>query len=242
MKIIPILLFLLLSCKASAQGLYEDQQRYALLRSGKSKVKAFTNEKLTSVWHIDSAAKTVSLYALSPNLTGPKYDNAYSITYLKKYTFTRAGHVQSILMIDYHPSLPEDGQSSSGIASDTTEIIYSYSLSENQPINRKKYVVNQGQKRLIATEYFGYDSQQRLILLIQDEGAVQFHYSYNKKGEIEKETVLDAVVRFQYNTSGQIITRTSEDQQISYEYNAEHLLIRKTVTGNHAETLIYRYE
>lgn len=235
----------LLSFKGFSQGLYDDQQLFSLIHSGKTKVKVFVNEKLKSIWHIDSLARTIAMHTLEPtiiNPVAPRYDNKFSTTYLKKYFFNKLGNIDSILIADYHILMTPGNPSKMDTIADTTVIIYSYPLLENWVMNRKKYSIIKGEKRILSTDYFGYDSQKRLVLLIQDEGRVQFFYSRNDKGQIEKETVLGATILYEYNYTGQMVSRVSDTQKIKFEYNADQLLIRKIVSGNNAETITYGYE
>lgn len=242
---LQIIFLSLLSSKGATQGLYDDQQLFSLFHSGKSKVKVFVNEKLKSIWHIDSLAKTIEIHTLEPmviNPVAPRYDNKLSTTNLKKYFFNKLGNIDSIVITGYQMLMSPGNPPQTDTIADTTVIIYAYPLIENWAMNRKKYLINNGKKRILSSDYFGYDSQKRLVLLIQDEGRVQFFYSYNEKGQIEKETVLGAAILYEYNYKGQMVSRVSDTQKITYAYNQDQLLMRKVILGKNPGTTIYEYE
>lgn len=242
---LQIILLTLLTIKGFSQGLYDDQQKIYLLNSGKSKVKVFSNNHLTSIWHVDSSERTITIHNLEPstiNPNAPKYDSKFSTRLQKKYFFSRTGIVDSILITEY-AELSRWGESlKTDTISDTMVIIYTYPLLKKWVMNRKKYLIRNGQKKLFSTDYFGYDSQTRLVLIIQDEGRVQFFYSFNDKGQIEKETVLGATILYKYNNLGQKVSRESDGQKIEYEYNENQLLKQEIETGNNTKIRIYEYD
>jgi YD repeat-containing protein len=243
-RFVHISFLILLAIKGYSQKLYDDQQKFDLMSAGKSKVKVFANGRLKFIWHIDSSAKRIEIHTLGPTEinAAPKYNDKLSTSQLKKYCFNQHGMIDSITIIDYQLLMTMENAAKVDTIPDITIIIYTYPLLEKQAINRKRYSVKNGQKIKLGTDYFGYDAQKRLVLQIQDEGRVQYFYSYNAKGQIEKETVLGTTIIYSYNETGQLESRISDSQNITYEYNEAHPLIRKTVSGNHAEILTYEYE
>jgi YD repeat-containing protein len=242
---IQIIILTLLSFNGFSQEIFDDQQKFYLINSGKSKVKVFVNGKLSSIWHIDSLARTLIVHTLEPaviNPVAPKYDDKLSISYLNKYFFNSQGNIDSILKAEFGLLLIDDNPPKMDTVADTTLIINSYQFPEKWVMNKKIYSIKNGLKRQFRADYYGYDSQNKLILLIQDEGRVQFYYSYNDKGQIEKETVLGVTILYEYNNIGQMVSRISEKHKIKYEYNANQLLSRQTISRENMMTTTFDYE
>jgi hypothetical protein len=243
-----IILFILLiglPSIALTQGLYKDNCYFDLVNSGKTKVNVFVNKGLTSVWLIDISARTLTQHQLEPtimNPVAPVFDNNLSTRYLTKYCFNKLGKVDSILLANYHLAIPTGNTSLVDTIADTTVIIYSYPLLENWVMNRKYYQIKNGNRKLLRTDHYGYNDQKRLILLIEDEGRIQYYFTYNDNEQIETSTFLGTKIKYDYNSSGQLKSCESETYKILYEYNKDKLLIKEVISGNENRTTTYEYE
>jgi hypothetical protein len=109
-------------------------------------------------------------------------------------------------------------------------------------MNREFYNISKGLKKKNKTDYFGYDTKKRIILLIQDEGRVQFYYTYNDKEQIITETVLGVTIVYEYDTLGRKVKRSSKTQKIKYEYYKNSLLEREVIDGSNGGIWNYLYE
>jgi hypothetical protein len=244
-NILHILILVILPFIGLTQGFYQDNYYFDLIKSGKTKVKVFKSE-LKSVWLIDSSARTLTQHMLEPtfmNPGAPIFENNRSTYYLKKYYFNKLGKIDSILLADYHTYVIRTGKNSRiDTIADTTVIIYSYPQLENWVMNEKFFQIKNGLRRLKRTDHYGYDDHKRLILHIEDEGRIQYYFTYNDKEQIVTCSYLGTKIKYEYNSSGRLQIWESVKNKIQYEYNQDNLLIKEVISGNKEQTTTYEYE
>ncbi len=231
-------MMLLITYKANSQGLYKDKEIYNLIISGKTKMKVYVNESLKAVWFFDSSQNTAEEWILKYkflNPTAPSYNDRLTVRAKIKYFFLEKGAIDSTIRVLYN-FISEN-------RNDTDIVKYNYPQLDNRVMNRKMYSLKNGEYKWSQTDYFGYDEEKRLILLIQDEGRTQFYYTLNQQGQIIQENIYDTTIYYSYNGYGKIAHRVAESLDIKYDYNSESLLIRKiSTTGTDTEITTYAYE
>lgn len=240
-----ILLLVILSSKAMSQGLYDEEQKYHLLLSGKTRVKEFEDGQLVAVWLVDPSGRTITIHTLGDSRIytgGPKFDGKYSTVRLKKYSFNDKGNVAEILWVDYRTEYREDNQFREETIADSTRAVYSFPPGETWVANKKHYTVRNGHLTLIRSEYYGYDSQKRIVLLLQNEGVVQFLYSYDDEGRISRQEYLGVEIKYEYNSRGQMTRSVSGAFETTYEYNEDSLPARYISKGKTQEVITFEYE
>ncbi len=246
-------LFILFPWILYSQGFQNGHDDFKILISGKSKVNVFVNNKLSSVWFVDSLNKRIGKYQLgTKNIANyPKFDSVHFVKSYSLLFFNRYGLVDSILTIDYENNQILVAPNKVDNYPDTSVYIYDYPQYDKIAVNMKHYRIENGIRIRLKTTIFTYNSKKQLLSKIEDEGNLQSTFSYNISGQVEKETVLwisQGKIYFfskdySYDGLGNPLSIISESQSIYYEY-FENALLRKmeTFEGKSGTKCTFEYE
>lgn len=229
------------------QGFYEIEKNFELLNSGKKKVSVFKGPELVYYKTIDSINRIITENKVQPtellaNKYAPKFDNDLSISYSKISFYNSKGTLDSTILINYaSPLMSVDGDYIPARV-DSTLIVYGQTLLGEKILTRNYYSIKKGARKLYRTDHYGYDVNDRLIILIEDDGHTQFNFEYDDDRNISAYYVHGTIVRFQYDE----LRRKSKDIYArsvnTYEYDDNSLLITKTTTGKNEGVFTYKYE
>lgn len=248
-----MIIFLIVhSTHAVSQNKYKSQSYY-LMNSGFSKVKIFVNDRITEIWEIDSSEMKISKHTLyfathCPN--APKYDDQLSTRYLTIKYYDKDGNADSSLSIDFEHKLRYQDSIEWYIPDtipDSSFVSNSYSYPPKKLVETKNFVIENGQKKLYRTFYYGYDSRKRVINLIDGNAFSQTLYTYISKRRKKTESIVDGevvqVLYQKYNRHGQLIKETVPNHyKIRYKYNSRRLLEREVVSGKERSITKYVYQ
>lgn len=246
-RFILIFIILLIITPTFGQGFYKIEENFKLLNSGKKKVSVFRGETLIYFKILDSANRIVTknnieLTELLENNNAPIYDETHSISYTEISFYNTNGIIDSTIIINYlSPVLTAKGESIPAQV-DSTLIIYNQTLFHEKILTRNFYKINQGVRVLYRSDHYGYDVNDRLIILIEDGGNTQYNFEYNDDGNISAYYVHGTKVSFEYKELG----RKSKDIYVTsintYEYDTNSMLIKKVTTGKNAGVFTFKYE
>ena len=246
-KFILIAVISLISIFSFGQGFYKIEENYKLIRSGKKKVSVFKDSELISFKTIDSTKRIITDNTVQPskflaNSYAPKYDSLHSISYSTVSFYNSNGMIDSILFINYTTPLITVGGGKIPAKVDSTIIVYGYNMPKKRTLTRNYYSIEKGVRKHYRTDHYGYNNDDQLIILIEDDGRTQFNFEYNDEGNISAYYVHKAKISFEYDELG----RKSKDIYVTstsvYEYDDKSFLIRKITTGKGEGIFTFIYE
>lgn len=246
-KLILIAIISLTTIPTFGQGFYEIEENFKLIKSGKKKVSVFKGSELISFKTIDSTKRIITENTVQPskflaNNYAPKYDNLLSISHSTVSFYNSKGILDSILLINYTtPLITLDGDNIPAKV-DSTIIVYGCKLLDKKILTRNYYSNETGVRKHYRSDHYGYNNDDRLIILIEDDGHTQFNFEYNDEGNISAYYIHKTRVSFEYDERG----RKSKDIYVTstntYEYDDNSFLITKITTGKNEGVFTFKYE
>ena len=229
------------------QGFYDIEKNFELINKGKKKVNVFMGAELVYSKTIDSINRIVIKNTVQPtkihaNSYAPKFDDDHSISYREIFFYNSKGTIDSTILINYTSPLVtiDGGKIPAGV--DSTLIVYGKTLLMDKILTRNYYSIKKGARKLYRTDHYGYDSNDRLIILIEDDGHTQFYFEYDNDENISAYYVHGVKVSFQYDELGRKSKDIYVTSTITYEYDDNSLLIKKISSGKNEGVFTYKYE
>lgn len=246
-KLSLIIILSALTISTLGQGLYEIDQNFKLFSSGKQKVSIYEDSTLILIKIIDSTNRiiiehTVENSIYSGNRYSPIFDKRFLISKIEKFYFDRNGSIDSSLTIKFTSPLMTISGNAIPPEVDTTLITYKKTLLTNKILTRNFHSIKNGIREIYRTDHYGYDINDRLVLLIEDDGHTQYYFEYDNTVNILAYYVHKAKVLFDYDEFGRKVKDTYRSSTNTYEYDHSGLLIRKTTRGKNEGTLTLIYE
>ena len=118
------------------------------------------------------------------------------------------------------------------VVNDTSSIDYKTSELYNLMTSKVYSNIRKGKKQINRKEYFGYNPEHQLILNIQSEGNLQYHYEY-VNNRIIVHSSIDGNVRGEYELDqlNRIAVAYYTNSKIEYSYNEMNLLLSEKHIG-----------
>tara|TARA_B110000967_G_C18872897_1_gene556498 strand:+ start:537 stop:1253 length:717 start_codon:yes stop_codon:yes gene_type:complete len=236
-----------LTSSTFGQGFYDIDEDFKLINSGKKKVTVFKDSSLESFKMIDSVNRTITNNTLTysanlANKSAPRYNDHLSISYIRKSIYNLDGTIKSTLLIKYTSPLSTLNGKSIPASIDSTLILYRRTTLSKRILTRNFYSIDTGVKVLYRSDYYGYDNNDRLIILIEDDGHSQYTFEYSDDGNISAYYIHKAKVKFEYDELGRKLKDVYVTSTSTYKYNNDSLLTTKITIGKGKAIYNYKYE
>lgn len=232
----------------------QNEENYKLIKSGIKTVYKYYKPGLRMVINIDSVNNTISENTLTFYI--PSYCNFYAPKFNDQLCFSRSlisyynknGNRDSLRIIKYDlPSFP-DSSNQKSVDLDTTLILYKYNLNNDKSYSTYKYIIKNGEKKLLETIKYEYSDSNITINKIGSGYSYEDNYylEYDFKGNLT--SFYNNLIKnsFEYDEYNRKIKGIYENSIVTFEFknNNDILPIKeyRKVEGKELEIITYKYE